>query len=435
MAIHRGIQSAIFFYLSCAPCAEYRYRKKRKQEAVRNRAEREELEAEMPNLYRHPSPSSTNPFWKAEIELGPRPPPRGKKRSPTVDDTRRLKSSGTHRSSDSHDRPSFDLQRSISQDSRYDSKLRVMHPALDDPNLLRPSRSTRSAARPFTAPDASETIAVPSRLRTKRSNMSETVRTHRHPAVNDLHPPVAPRVSSRDDVSWMLQPPPTADVMAGKQLTSRSRSDSNSSRRSMTTASLISRQVSLKVPQEPIREDDAGSPFDKADTNGSEPGQDHDRTTALSSGISRHDFIDKEHPTNGTTHLPTATSPILSTSPTRPKIISAQSESHAHPKRHEPSLRITTSRSSATELPSRSSPLVPRDTVLPVDDSLAVIRALAPQSQLLATSAGHGLTNHANEHEPRVPTMESWASSDFEVGEWVHEQTKRDVLERWSMDI
>lgn len=38
-----------------------------------------------------------------------------------------------------------------------------------------------------------------------------------HPAINDLHPPIASQLpATREDAGWMLLPPPSADVMAGR---------------------------------------------------------------------------------------------------------------------------------------------------------------------------------------------------------------------------
>ena len=52
----------------------------------------------------------------------------------------------------------------------------------------------------------------------------------RNPEVNDLHPPVVSAYSSSPiDTQWMLQPPPRAKVMEGKQRANRSRSGSGTS--------------------------------------------------------------------------------------------------------------------------------------------------------------------------------------------------------------
>lgn len=56
----------------------------------------------------------------------------------------------------------------------------------------------------------------------------------RNPAVNDLHPPVVSKVSTRrSETRWMLQPPPNARIMEGKErLSPRSRSGSGVSSKS-----------------------------------------------------------------------------------------------------------------------------------------------------------------------------------------------------------
>ena len=51
-----------------------------------------------------------------------------------------------------------------------------------------------------------------------------------NPAVNDLHPPiVSTRPTSKSEMRWMLQPPPPARVMEGKERANRSRSGSGGS--------------------------------------------------------------------------------------------------------------------------------------------------------------------------------------------------------------
>ena len=48
-------------------------------------------------------------------------------------------------------------------------------------------------------------------------NESSSYHIPKVPPVNDLHPPVVSGPKSRAEVSWMLQPPPIAKVMAGKE--------------------------------------------------------------------------------------------------------------------------------------------------------------------------------------------------------------------------
>ena len=70
----------------------------------------------------------------------------------------------------------------------------------------------------------------------------------RNPPVNDLHPPVVSTApSSRDETRWMLQPPPPAKVMEGKERVNRSRAGSNGSSRKGTDGVPLSRQVTERL--------------------------------------------------------------------------------------------------------------------------------------------------------------------------------------------
>jgi len=71
----------------------------------------------------------------------------------------------------------------------------------------------------------------------------------RNPPVNDLHPPVvSTQPTSRDETRWMLQPPPSAKIMEGKERVVRNRADSNGSSRSRRgVGEPLSRQVTGKL--------------------------------------------------------------------------------------------------------------------------------------------------------------------------------------------
>ncbi|KAF2717754.1 hypothetical protein K431DRAFT_189726, partial [Polychaeton citri CBS 116435] len=169
MALHRGIQSAIFYYVSCAPCADVKYRKQRKKEAQWDRENREALELEQPNLYRHPSPSSTNPYWHAEIIEGPTGT--RKKRVNMSESQTRLKAVST-----------------LSNEELW---------GLDAPDHTSPNNHSTSA------------ITRPSTARTATSQRS--YQSQKHPALNDLHPATTRKINAREEVAWMLQPPPVAN--------------------------------------------------------------------------------------------------------------------------------------------------------------------------------------------------------------------------------
>lgn len=70
----------------------------------------------------------------------------------------------------------------------------------------------------------------------------------KNPPVNDLHPPVVSTApSSRDETRWMLQPPPAAKIMEGKQRVNRSRASSNGSSRRGGDEIPLSRQVTERL--------------------------------------------------------------------------------------------------------------------------------------------------------------------------------------------
>lgn len=70
----------------------------------------------------------------------------------------------------------------------------------------------------------------------------------KNPPVNDLHPPVVSTApASRDETRWMLQPPPAAKVMEGKERVNRSRASSNGSSRRGGDEIPLSRQVTERL--------------------------------------------------------------------------------------------------------------------------------------------------------------------------------------------
>lgn len=76
----------------------------------------------------------------------------------------------------------------------------------------------------------------------------------RNPPVNDLHPPVvSSQPTHKGATRWMLQPPPSAKVMEGKERANRSRSGSRGSSRLGADGPSLSRQVTGKAVEERIR--------------------------------------------------------------------------------------------------------------------------------------------------------------------------------------
>ncbi|KAI9656821.1 MAG: hypothetical protein M1821_003460 [Bathelium mastoideum] len=243
MSLLKGIQSAIFYYLSCAPCAQLAHKKRRRKQAQLDRRERDILEIEQPGLYRHPSPFATNPFWAEEIALGPGPPPRRSKKKAKDSMSRGIRSAGTQSTTGSASNSDGDtdaLEKLGHADRRH--SLNPKHWNFrryqrEDEALWGQSFDRESAA----SMDGS-TRALPGSNTDSRYSRTETMYIARNPPINDLHPPVVSTPSSNvNETRWMLQPPPPAKIMSGKE-----RANSNRSR-SSTTASRNGSQ--LKIPQ------------------------------------------------------------------------------------------------------------------------------------------------------------------------------------------
>ncbi|KAF2708843.1 hypothetical protein K504DRAFT_380305 [Pleomassaria siparia CBS 279.74] len=243
----RGVQSAIFHYASCAPCTGYMYRKQRRKQAKRDRKVRHKLQLEQPDQYHHPEPTGTNPYWGEEITMGPGPPPRRAKRSNTSSSPRGITTAGTH---------STKRDKSLDLDPAND--LRLSHDTDDDNwNRKRYQREDEDLwgfgelMGPTEQPDApGASLGLTRILRPGTSKSSaESYYTARNPPVNHLHPPVvSPLSPNPSDNRWMLQPPPRAAVMSGKERATADRSRSESGASSHVELSL-QRQVSSRQMQ------------------------------------------------------------------------------------------------------------------------------------------------------------------------------------------
>ena len=134
--------------------------------------------------------------------------------------------------------------------------------------------------------------------------------TAKNPAVNDLHPPVvSTQPTHRNEIKWMLQPPPSAKVMEGKERASRSRSGSGgsyaSSKRGTDNFSL-GKQIGERIVEEKVRRGETPSSgkapsLQSLELKGPETpsnqhdiqAQRHDRDTRISEESSR---VDKKRP-------------------------------------------------------------------------------------------------------------------------------------------
>ena len=245
----RGVQSAVFHYASCAPCTGYTDGRKRRKAAKQARKVREKLQLEDPDSYHHPEPTGTNPYWGEEIAMGPGPPPQRTRRTNTGS-TRGITTGGTQSSAVSKGGSSIDVARGgdmrLSDDTLEDEHWNHRRYQREDEDLwghddsLVPLQQTVSGSSVGVA-------GFP--LRRPGTSTSGNYYTVRAPPVNDLHPPVVSLPSPDPaDNRWMLQPPPKASVMAGKERASnRSRSGSGASSRVELS---LQRQLSTRQVQQ-----------------------------------------------------------------------------------------------------------------------------------------------------------------------------------------
>lgn len=206
MWLYRGAQSAVFYYVTCTPCANSLYRRKRKKEAVRTQRQKEKSETHLvtdqPRPFQQPSPFSTNDGWREEISLGPGPPARR----------------GGHRNNNHHSAGSW----TPDQDPQKKDKSGVLKHPLGERLWMRYQREDE----PLWGQEVRG-----SSIGFSGGGRADPYESSKYyiacvPPVNDLHPPIVSGPRSRAETRWMLQPPPSARVMAGKERVSVSPRDS-----------------------------------------------------------------------------------------------------------------------------------------------------------------------------------------------------------------
>ena len=252
MSLLKGIQSAIFYYLSCAPCAQLAHKKRRRKQAELDRAERAMLEMELPGLYRHPSPFATNPYWEEEIALGPGPPPRRTKKKAKDTAARNITSAGTQgtrESTSNSDGETDAVDESTQGDRRHSFNPKHW-------NFRRYQREDEALwGQSFDRDSADSSSRGLSRSGRSGPGYSrtDTMYIARNPPVNDLHPPVVSTPSSNlNETRWMLQPPPPAKIMSGKERANVNRS------RSSTIGSRNGSQLRIPQIKAPDTSDETG---------------------------------------------------------------------------------------------------------------------------------------------------------------------------------
>ncbi|EZF30133.1 hypothetical protein H101_06223 [Trichophyton interdigitale H6] len=218
MWLFRGAQSAIFYYAACTPCTEHLQKRKRKRDAARTAREagRDALVTDQPVFYQ-PTPFSTNRYWSEEIALGPGPPARRGRNNNNHNATSRT-GSQKNLAALEKEKPTAtenavltgvleDLP--IAKDGGSNGKKNDTGSGLTSRwNSVRYQRDDE-VLWGCDGRASSTSLRVATRGSSKYS-------LDPPPEVHDVHPPIANALMRKEEIQWMLQPPPSAKVMEGK---------------------------------------------------------------------------------------------------------------------------------------------------------------------------------------------------------------------------
>ena len=245
----RGVQSAIFYYVSCAPCLDYRYKSQRRREA--KIGTKQEMVTVQPGLVRQPRAFETNTEWTEEVLLGPGPP-KGWQPHQFVRDARKKRKRSVYVEPTDNQVTSQNKENQTPAHAEEETHERPPRPSLHERRISNAFENVKGTLRSSLHPERwnwkrydredeflggiSNTVTkmwdrvastvgysedpnshALDRAKTQESERIDYSRGH-IPAVNDLHPPVVSRLPvTREEVAWMILPPPSAAVMAGKK--------------------------------------------------------------------------------------------------------------------------------------------------------------------------------------------------------------------------
>ena len=444
----RGFQSAVFYYVSCAPCTKLAHQRKRQKEAQRSKASNALNASEDPGLYNHPSPFSTNTYWREEIILGPGPPPKKERRTGNRRDL-----NGVGQGSSNGSSADTTVVGGTSEEVLAGVEGRISGEGW---NRRRYQREDELLWGVDGADEDPGRLSGVSRTGTTSSGGNYSIA--RNPAVNDLHPPVvSTRPTHRSETKWMLQPPPSAKVMEGKQRANRSRSGSggsNGSSRRNPDAMSLGRQIGERFVEEKVKRGQRPPTADSAPLvktkskdwgamNGSIEGggQRHDRDPHLSSDsrASSTSSIRRNRPQAITIsedksriHLATTSPPDLQL-PQRPPLSTIASSSAVIPSTSQPSRPELIASRSTTNVLTRAltSDYLPSShalqELLPPSSTLNTL----PESRIRLPSA-----TKVEDRDLQLPECETWFPvRDFRFPSTEGSEGGRLPQQRWSMEI
>ncbi len=414
----RGFQSAIFYYVSCAPCTKFAYQHRRRKNRKRANAEQEAEEG----AYQHPSPFSTNIYWREEMLLGPGPPQKKKERDKEREKERENWNRGLSTGGSA-----------LTGASSADTMVVTEGVEGKEVEQERPSGEGWNKRRYQREDEILWGYDDTGRAHTPSSGVSRTPNSSsggnhyyaRNPEVNDLHPPIVNTPLDRSQTRWMLQPPPSARVMAGKEREHRSRSDSGNSGRSQVSSKRaadmnLGRLIGEKSMEERIRRGDAASTNPIALLRASSK----DTPTSESSG-QRHDRERR----------PSSESRSTTDSQRKPPPPATTISADSHPAVLRPPLSTMKSNTHADQAPAR--PQRPKLGPMDSTSSLRVLQELVSPLSLNASPAGKLNVNKLNALA-RSPSPLSEAAIKLPPADAREDQdlspSEVDTL-RWSMAI
>lgn len=192
--------------------------------------------------FHQPFPFSTNTHWQEEIALGPGPPKKGKGyhqangkaggRSLTQVDDDYASDDGMNRNNPDNVRSGREQVQEALDDrwnrTRYEREEEALWGQAAKGSSVGISRGDGGGLPGDQKNDFELSDIVSAGAPSRRT---------RNPAINELHPPVVCTPRSRDETRWMLQPLPSAKVMAGKIPSDRAGRASRASTKSRTHSS------------------------------------------------------------------------------------------------------------------------------------------------------------------------------------------------------
>lgn len=294
-------------------------------------------------IYRHPSPFSTNIYWREEMVLGPGPPQKKSNRDKgKAESSRGLRSGGVGSSS---------LTGTSSADTvvEDESQEQGSEPERRSGEGWNRRRYQREDEILWGLEGGDNRRAGTSRSGTAGSGAGSYY-VARNPAVNDLHPPVvSTQPTHPSETKWMLQPPPSARIMEGKEKASRSRSGSGVSHKSDSSRKRddisLGRKVGERLMEEKVKRGEVPPESASASTsmlrlpsresarsNHLRIGHQHDRDPSISptsaeppTPKSLREAHDPYHPSRP--HLPTTASSSSNLAVPRPALLPRHSSS------------------------------------------------------------------------------------------------------------